>query len=53
MLNSTYAFSICSKDVKSKDQIRDAKLIQILLGMYLEEVKEAYNWWKPHQKRVL
>ena len=44
MLNSTYAFSICSKDEEREDQMRNAKPIQILLGMYLEEVKEACIW---------
>ena len=41
MLNSTYAFSIYSEDEKREDQKRDAKPIQILLGMYLEDIKEA------------
>ena len=48
MLNSPYAFSIYSEDKKIEDQMRNAKHIQILPGMYLEEVKEAYKWWKPH-----
>ena len=32
---------MCIEDDKREDQMRDAEPTQILLGIYLEEVKEA------------
>ena len=49
ILKSTYVFSIYSKDEKREDWMRNTKPIQI----YMEEVKEAYKWWRPLQNKVL
>ena len=35
--------------MKGEDQMRNTKPIQ----MYLEEVKEAYKWWRPLQNKSI